>query len=149
MQSSCGSGALCLLYICAMKCMKYSNGGGIDRPKRRGKGSSLPASSSINFGSDSNGSSPSSPTCKPGYRPATAVSGSHITAGRAVSSNGHKPSEVGSIGNKKQLDRSRVISAKEMARKKERDQKKNMRAMRRSGKPQSNPRTLGTTSSFN
>ena len=128
--------------------MKYSNGGGVDRPKRRGKGSSLPAASSINFGSDSNGSSPSSPTCKPGYRPATAVSGSHITAGRAVSSNGHKPSEVGSIGSKKRLDSNRVISVKEMARQKEKEQKRRMRAVKRSGKPQSNPRNLGTTVDF-
>ena len=152
MQSSCGSGALRLLYICAMKCMKYSNGGGVDRPKRRGKGSSLPAASaSIDFTSGFASEGPKPSSCKGDAAPESGASGggSGITVNRGSSGNSRAGQQSGTLSSKKRLDSKRVISVKEMARKREREQKQMMRAMKRSNKPQSNPRTLGTTSSFN
>lgn len=146
MQSSCGSGALRLLYICTMKCMKYSNGGGVDRPKRRSKGSPAASQTSVNFAS---GPIPSS--CKGDAAPESGAAGggSGITVNRGSSGNSRASQQAGTLSSKKQLDNKRVISVKEMARKKEKEQKQMMRAMKRSKKPQSNPRTLGVTSSFN
>ncbi len=144
MQSSCGSGALCLLYICAMKCMKYSNGGGVDRPKRRGIGSS--AAAPVNF-NETSGKTPRS--CNPDAPSNTAAAGgSGITVNAVVRSSSDAGQKAGTLSSKKRLDSNRVISVKEMARQKEKEQKRRMRAVKRSGKPQSNPRNLGTTVDF-
>ena len=131
-----------------MKCMKYNNGGGVDRPRRRGKGSpAAAAQASINFASE--GPKPSS--CKGDAAPESGAAGggSGITVNRGSSGNSRASQQAGTLSSKKQLDNKRVISVKEMARKREKEEKQMMRAMKRSKKPQSNPRTLGVTSSFN
>jgi len=127
--------------------MKYSDGGVVDRPKK--KRGSLPVASSINFGSDSGGGGSIPRSCNPNAPNNTAAAGgSGITVNKAGKSCSRADQKAGTLSSKRQFDRSRMVSAREMQRQKEREQKKNMRARKRSDKPQSNPRTLGVTHSF-
>lgn len=132
-----------------MKCMKYNNGGEIDRPRGRRKNAAIQPSSSINFsGGDKGEAVPRS--CNPNAPANTAAAGgSGITINKGGVGGSRSSQKPGSIGNKKQLDSRRVISVQEMAKKRAKERKQMMRAMRRSDKPQSNPRTLGPTPSFN
>lgn len=132
-----------------MKCMKYDNGGGIDRPRLRRRNAVIQPSSSVNFGDPAIGND-APRSCNPNAPANTPMTiGSGITVNKGGTGDSMAHQKAGELSSKRQLDSRRVISVKEMARKKEKERKQMMRAMRRSDKPQSNPRTLGPTSSFN
>lgn len=116
-----------------MKAIKCEDGGSLG-PKRKKK-SSIPMASSVNFG-DSGEKTKTPRSCNPNAAPNTAAAGgSGITVNPVVKSSSDAGQKAGKLSSKRQLDRGRVLTAKELERLKEKkakqEKKDRLRSMTR------------------
>ena len=100
-----------------MKAIKCEDGGSLG-PKRKKK-SAIPMASSVNFG-DSGEKTKTPRSCNPNAAPNTAAAGgSGITVNPVVKSSSDAGQKAGKFSSKRQLNRGRVLTAKELERLKE------------------------------
>jgi hypothetical protein len=103
---------------------KYMDGGA--GPKRKKKGA-IPAASGIDFTSGFASEGPAPQTCRDsGTCTGAAAGGSGITVNRGSSGNSRSTQKAGTLSNKKQLGRGRVVTPKEMERNERRQERRSM-----------------------
>jgi hypothetical protein len=113
-----------------MKAIKCQDGASIG-PKRKKKGA-IPMASSINFGDSGEGSSKPR-SCNPDAPDNTAsAGGSGITVNKGGSGNSRANQKAGTLSSKKQLNRSRVLTPKELERQREKNARQEKRDKARS-----------------
>ena len=102
---------------------KYMNGG--EGPKRKKKGA-VPPASGIDFTSGFY-EGPAPKTCREsGTCTGAAAGGSGITVNKGSSGNSRSTQQAGTLSNKKQLGRGRVVTPKEMERNERRQERRSM-----------------------